>query len=62
MAVNFKENPLYFLLFQVLVTLSLNMKVDLRVPRPRFRPNTIYSAVRSNPTKHSAILSYLRLD
>ena len=29
MAVNLQENPLYFRMFQVWVTLCLNMKVDL---------------------------------
>ena len=29
MVVNFQESLLYFRLFQLLVTLSLNMKVDL---------------------------------
>ena len=29
MADNLQENPLYFRIFQFLVTLSVNMKVDL---------------------------------
>ena len=35
---------------------------SIKVLRPRFRPSTIYSAVKSSATKHSAIPLYSLLD
>ena len=57
MAVNLQENPLYFRMFQVLVTLSVNMKVDLC---PQSTIQTQYHLLCGEIQRHQA-LSHLSL-
>lgn len=54
MAVNLQENPLYFRMFQVLMTLCLNMKVDLS---PKTMIQTQYHLLDGENQRYKA-LSY----
>ena len=57
MAVNLQENPLYFRMVEVLVTLCLNMKVDLS---PKTTIQTQYHLLGGEIQRHKA-LSHLSL-
>ena len=52
MAVNLHENPFYFRMFQVLVTLCLNMKVDLS---PKTTTQTQYRLLGGEIQRHKAL-------
>ena len=52
MAVNLHENPFYFRMFQVLVTLCLNMKVDLS---PKTTIQTQYRLLGGEIQRHKAL-------
>ena len=52
MAVNLRENPLYFRMFQVLATLCLNLKVDLS---PKTMTQTQYHLLGGEIQRHKAL-------
>ena len=52
MAANLQENPFYFRIFQVLVTLCLNMKVDLS---PKTMIQTQYHLLSGEIQRHKAL-------